>query len=583
MDEDVGPQSIAPAHAPPRKTLAQRLASVRRALTTREGLVGDYDYAFLFMPNLPFMKRDLRPQPFFGLNDRLPLLLALLLGFQHSLAMLAGVITPSIILSGSGGANLLPEQQRYLVSASLIVSGIMSAVQITRFHIWKTPYYLGTGVISVLGISFTILPVGQGVLAQMYDNGYCPSDADGTPLPCPRGYGALIGTSAVCALLEVLISFIPPQTLLRIFPPIVSGPTVMLIGVKLIQSGFRNWMGGSGLCSNLSPPEFFARCPDITAPHALPWGSPEYIGLGFSVFAGIILCERFGSPIMKSTSVIWGLLVGCIIAAATGYFDRSGIDDAPAVSFLWVETFPLSVYAPAVLPILAVYVLCAIEAIGDITATCDVSRLEVSGKIYETRIQGGVLSDGLSSIFSALAGLTAASCFAQNNGVIAQTRVAARSAGYACCFFLIIMGIFSKFGATLVAIPASVLGGMTTFLFAAVAASGMAITSRGAGLNSRRSRFIVTAGLALGFAATLFPDWFSRVFSYEGDNSGLNSFLDAIVLVMNTGFAVCALVCTLLNFILPEEIEEMNVETVEEVRSDSDDRQNSESKEQKLA
>ncbi|KFA54194.1 hypothetical protein S40293_06277 [Stachybotrys chartarum IBT 40293] len=557
MDEDVGPQSIVPEHAPRRKTLAERVRSVRHALFTYDGLIGDYDYAFLFTPSLPFVKRAKRPQPFFGLNDHLPLLLALLLGFQHSLAMLAGVITPAIILSGSGGANLVPAQQRYLVSASLIVAGLMSAVQITRFHIWKTPYFIGTGVISVLGISFTILPVGQGVLAQMYNNGFCPTAEDGTPLPCPRGYGAVIGTSAVCALLEVLISFIPPKTLLRIFPPIVSGPTVMLIGVKLIESGFRNWLGGSGLCSDPNAPEFFARCPDITAPNALPWGSPQYIGLGFSVFVGIVLCERFGSPIMKSTSVIWGLLVGCIIAGATGYFDRSGIDDAPAVSFLWVETFPLSVYAPAVLPILAVYVLCSIEAVGDITATCDVSRLEVSGKIYETRIQGGVLSDGLGSIFSALAGLTPASCFAQNNGVIAQTRVAAREAGYAACFFLVVMGIFSKFGATLVAIPSAVLGGMTTFLFAAVAASGMAITARGNGLTSRRNRFILTAGLALGFGATLIPTWFDGVFSYSGDNSALQSFIDAIVLVMDTGFAICALVCVLLNSILPDEIEDL--------------------------
>lgn len=170
MDEDVGPQSIVPEHAPRRKTLAERLRSVRHALFTYDGLIGDYDYAFLFTPSLPFVKRVKRPQPFFGLNDHLPLLLALLLGFQHSLAMLAGVITPAIILSGSGGANLVPAQQRYLVSASLIVAGLMSAVQITRFHIWKTPYYIGTGVISVLGISFTILPVGQVCL----DPSTCP-------------------------------------------------------------------------------------------------------------------------------------------------------------------------------------------------------------------------------------------------------------------------------------------------------------------------------------------------------------------------------------------------------------------------
>jgi uric acid-xanthine permease len=140
-------------------------------------------------------------------------------------------------------------------------------------------------------------------------------------------------------------------------------------------------------------------CPYNEAPHALRWGSAEYIGLGFSVFVTIILCERFGSPIMKSTSVVIGLLTGCIIAAACGYFDRSSIDTAPAVSFIWVHTFKLSVYAPLILPMLAVYLILMMEAIGDITATCDVSRLQVEGKLFDSRIQGGVLADGLNGEF----------------------------------------------------------------------------------------------------------------------------------------------------------------------------------------
>jgi uric acid-xanthine permease len=258
----------------------------------------------------------------------------------------------------------------------------------------------------VVGISFAIIPVASGAFAQMYENGFCPSDESGNPLPCPQAYGAVIGTAACCALLEIALAFTPPRLLLKVFPPMVTGPTVMLIGIKLIQSGFKNWAGGSGPCADKDPAAFFAACPNINAPHALPWGSAEYLGLGFSVFVTIILCERFGAPIMKSTSVVLGLLVGCIIAAATGYFDRSGIDTAPAVSFIWVKTFPLTVYGPLVLPMMAVFIICATEAIGDITATCDVSRLEVDGKIYESRIQGGVLADGCIGLLAALATLT---------------------------------------------------------------------------------------------------------------------------------------------------------------------------------
>lgn len=95
------------------------------------------------------------------------------------------------------------------------------------------------------------------------------------------------------------------------------------------------------------------------------------------------------------------------------------------------------------------------------------------------------------------------STFAQNNGVIALTRCANRKAGYCCSGFLIVMGVFAKFAAALVAIPGAVLGRMTTFLFRAVTVSGMAIINRIP--FNRRARFILTASLAVGYGATLVP------------------------------------------------------------------------------
>ena len=140
-------------------------------------------------------------------------------------------------------------------------------------------YYIGTGLISVVGTSFAIIPVASGAFTQMYANGYCPTDAAGNKLPCPKAYGALIGTAALCSLIEIAISFLPPKVIKKVFPPIVTGPTVLLIGVDLIgASGFKNWAGGAGLCADADPIAFFKLCPDITAPHALPWGSAEYIG-----------------------------------------------------------------------------------------------------------------------------------------------------------------------------------------------------------------------------------------------------------------------------------------------------------------
>ncbi|CCX30281.1 Similar to Purine permease; acc. no. P48777 [Pyronema omphalodes CBS 100304] len=528
----------------PRKPLGERIRRLVKAFTTREGLLGDYDYAFLFRPNLPFMKKSRRPAPFFGLDTKMPVILALILGFQHALAMLAGVITPPILLSGAAGANLGAAGQEYLVSTSLIVCGILSLIQITRFKI------LGTRV----GTSFTIIPVAQGALSQLYANGTCPTSPDGTKLPCPDGYGAILGTACMCALVEIGLSFLPPRVLRKLFPPLVTGPTVMLIGVHLIESGFQTWAGGSGPCRERPTEGLFRLCPDINAPHPLPWGAPEFLGLGFVVFVTIIICERYGSPIMKSTAVVWGLLVGCVIAAGTGYFDDMGIKKAPAVSFIWVTRFKLSIYAPAVLPMMAVYIILACEAIGDIAATCEVSRLASDGELFDSRIQGGVLADGLSGCLAGLFTMTPMSVFAQNNGVISLTRCANRKAGFACCFFLILMGIFSKFAAALVSIPSAVLGGMTTFLFTSVAVSGMRIISTMEW--NRRNRFVLTAALTLGYGATLVPDYFSYFFTYGGNNNALRGLLDAVELIMSTGFAVTTFVAMFLNAVLPMEIEE---------------------------
>lgn len=111
----------------PKKTMADRVNSLRKTFFTKQGLIGDYDYAFLFRPNIPFLKKDRRASPFFGLHDQMPLVLAMLLGFQHALAMLAGIMTPPIILSGQGGVNLPVDWQQYLVSTSCKSTSMMIA------------------------------------------------------------------------------------------------------------------------------------------------------------------------------------------------------------------------------------------------------------------------------------------------------------------------------------------------------------------------------------------------------------------------------------------------------------------------
>ncbi|RPD67033.1 Xanthine/uracil permease [Lentinus tigrinus ALCF2SS1-6] len=560
--EEIATLSVTSAPLEPARNpwnIGQRIKYAQRKLTTRRGWLGDYDYSWLCMPTLPWKHNGQRTSapPFYPLDSELPLLLAAACGLQHALAMLAGLITPPIVIAGS--LSLDSKTSAYMISASLIGSGILSMVQMSRIRLFGG-YYLGTGLLAVVGTSFASVSTANAVFDALYADGTCPSTTseDGmvTREACPDAYGLFLGTSLVCAFLEILISFIPARTLKRIFPPIVTGTVIVMVGASLIgSSGIANWGGGSNNCMQRPSSGPFQLCPNTSAPRPLPWGSPEFIGLGFLSFVSIILTELFGSPFMKNASVIVGVVVGCIVAGAAGYIDGSSVQSAPVITFIWVHTFKLRVYPPAILPVLAVYVALAMEAIGDITASAEVSRLPVVGQEFDSRIQGGLLGDGIGGFVSALFTVTPLSNFAQNNGVIAITRCANRTAGQFCCLFLILFGVLGKISGVFLAIPNPVLGGVTTFLFASVAVSGLRVLSYTR--FTRRDRFVLGAALSFGIGDLLVPDIFTHLFDGVHDlNEGLEGLFSSITIVLDSPFLISGLVALVLNLILPEDSEE---------------------------
>ncbi|KAJ7450637.1 xanthine/uracil permease [Mycena latifolia] len=561
------PETKAPSPVPvstqpephPSRGFVQR---VRHKVSTQDGWFGDYDYAWLCLPSSPFSKKSHEP-PFYALDAELPLLLAMASGLQHALAMLAGLITPPIIFASA--LNLDSATSSYMISASLIGCGILSLVQISRIPLFGG-YYLGTGLISVVGTSFATLSTANAIFDAMYNDGTCSSttSADGTVTrnACPDAYGKLLGKDIlICSFLEMGMAFIPPRVLKRIFPPMITGTVVLLIGAGLVgDSGALNWGGGSNGCQNFPASGIFALCPTIFAP------APAAVGLARVRRAGVPLVREHHPhravrvPVLEEHQRDRGLAVGCIVAGAAGYIDGSSITSA-ARDYVpvgpHVQDRRLPTRHPAQLSIsrlLAVYISLAMEAIGDITASAEVSRVDVRGLEFDSRVQGGVLSDGVGGFLSALFTVTPLSIFAQNNGVIAITRCANRAAGRWCCVFLILFGVLGKISGALLAIPNPVLGGVTTFLFASVAVSGLRVLSFAR--YTRRDRFVLAAALSFGLSDLLAPGLFTHLFDgVDRPNNALQGFFNSITIILSTPFLAAGIVAVILNLILPRDVE----------------------------
>ena len=526
-------------------------------------------------------------------DDDLPILVALIMGLQHAFAMVGGLIVPPYVVMRFSVSFADTDLQQYAIACSLILSGIFTILNCIQFKIPGTKYVFGTGMLSVLGTSFGFLPIYENAIRTMVRNeGYSGKDA----------YGKMLGTTMVCAMLEVVLSFVPKDKIRRMFPNIVTGVAVMLIGAGLTATGIKYW-GGGAVCAEMAwknNPQVYGLVgkggtwfgPDQTgvAPFPgsggrsmcdgngdviKPFGSPEYIALGFSVVLMLILVELFGSPFMKNANVIIALLFGYFVAGVSRaegnkFVPDTKIENAEPITFAWVENFPIGFYGPAVLPLLIAFLVTSVETIGDIHATYEASEEDTESEEFDKSVQGGLLSDGLCSFAAALATGMPNTTFSQNNGVIALTKCASRRAGVCCGLWLIALGVLSKISGIISSMPDAVVGGMTTFLFCNVFVSGLSVVSK-ADLNSRRNRIILAISMGVGLGVTAVPWIFgdqregggtapfwpcTGPFREGADcNKGERGIRDGILILLTTPYSIGTLLAMFLHGILPTDME----------------------------
>lgn len=459
-------------------------------------------------PN-PTRKTDL----IYQLNDHPPLPQTLFAALQHLLAMFVAVITPSLIICQALGVSA--EQTNTIISMSLFASGISSFIQIRTFG------PIGSGLLSVQGTSFNFLGpiIGAGLALK----------AGGASVESMMA--AIFGTILVASFAEILLSRVLEYAR-RIITPLVSGIVVTLIGLTLIQVGLVSMGGG------------YAALGDGT------FGSLDKLALAGTVLGLIVLLNRAKNPYVRVASIVIAMLVGYVMAYFMGMVDTRQASSSSALVALPIPMqFGLSFDWSLFIPLVLIFLITALEAIGDITATSEVSGEPVKGPVYMKRIKGGVLADGLNSAIAAVFNSFPNSTFSQNNGVILLTGVASRYVGYFIAGMLVLLGLFPGVASFVQLIPEPVLGGATIVMFGTIAAAGVRIISR-VDLD-RRAILIMALSFSMGLGIAQKPEI-------------LQFMPEFIKSIFSSGVAAGGITAIVLNLLLPEKLQDEEEEKTHE-------------------
>ena len=384
---------------------------------------------------MPEDREVVGPSLIFGLNDRPDPAKTFLAAAAHLFAIVASILTAPLLIARAVGLD--SEATQYVISASLVVSGIATFIQTFRIGI------VGSGLLAVQGTSFAFI----GTMA--YAASQLPPTTSQEEL-----LGVLLGTAAVGGGMIIFLSFFL-DTVRKVITPTVTGVTICLLGLSLLWSALGNSWRLLSMASD-----------DELLPLTFEW----LFTLGI-----ITLLATRNNPYARLVCVPTGLFAGLILAAIL----RGWSMPTPNLDqeFFLLQIMPVSLrFSPvALLVLLPIFLVSLTETIGDITATSLVSKQPIKGKEYFVRLRGGVLGDGFNTILASLLGAFPNTTFSQNNAVIRLTGIASRQVGYLLALFLIVLGSIPAVSSLVVSIPGSVLNSTTAFLFAMIAYTGLEI------------------------------------------------------------------------------------------------------------
>lgn len=378
-----------------------------------------------------------------------------------------------------------------LMQSAMTIGGLTTLIQL--FPVFG----FGMGVPTVMGVAFAYMPIL-------------------TTIGMQYGISAIFGAQLVAAFASIFIGMFIGK-IRKFFPPIVCGTVVLAIGLSLYNTAINYFGGGSA------------------AQAAGTFGSPQFWILALVTLAVTLACSLFGKGYIKVSGMIIGVGVGYVAALIMGgIIDFTPVADAAIVSAPIPLHFGLEFHPDAIIIMILMYIVQAVQTIGDVSST---TMGGFGRDAKDTELGGAIKGQGICGMIGALIGGLPTDPFSQNVGLICTTKVVAKRVFVIVSGIMLLAGFCPKLMSLIATVPQPVLGGATITVFAAITLSGIQLISEQP-LNYR-NRMIVGISLALGVGIA-------------GASEILQFMPQLAQNIFGSSLVVAFIVCFVLNLIVPE-------------------------------
>lgn len=291
-------------------------------------------------------------------------------------------------------------------------------------------------------------------------------------------YATFIGAGLVGGIFIAVVGVFGIKLIKRVFPPMIMGCIIMAMGIGMFGSAANYCAGGTG---------------------ATDYGSLSNLALAAITMLAVVLINVCGKGFLKGISVLFGLVVGTVIAAFMGKVNLSAVTDAAWVSVPQPFHFGVNFEIGPIIIFFVLYIVAAVQFIGDATNT---THICAGRDLTDKEASRGIVSLGLTSSVSSVFNMIPMVSYSGNVGLIRLTGAKSRILVSVAGVMIFLLGFLPKIATILSMVPAPVFGGATIVTFGIITTTGMDILNREK--LSDRDKIVVAVSLALGlgFGAT---------------------------------------------------------------------------------